>query len=196
MIEDMTKGVKELIIDHDNLHQAYEKYERKLIETNQLGGITRNQHEQMLKNVRACKAGKDADFKIFDARIEAEKATIDRFTKEMQVDWDAKKADQLRKDSKIQREKLIEKMVKIQQEKCVATMCRCIERERKDNLLAPGSGTLKRYIADRRKVEEILSGAEPWKTFRKDMEDVKEKIFQAKDDLDDLEKEMGGVGLD
>ncbi len=87
----------------------------------------------MLKKLRVCKLSKDADIKLFDAFILAEKGTIDRFTDAMQTDWDVKEVNQ---DSKIRREKLIEKMVKIQQEKCEVTMCDCIEKERQGNLLS------------------------------------------------------------
>ncbi|KUJ11850.1 uncharacterized protein LY89DRAFT_673671 [Mollisia scopiformis] len=71
LVEDMTHGVKELLIDYENIYQAFEKYLRQTIESKRTSGM-HSRLENSLQKMRACKLGKDADFKLFDARITSE----------------------------------------------------------------------------------------------------------------------------
>jgi hypothetical protein len=72
-----------------------------------------------------------------------------------------------------------------------------MEKERVLNMILPGSGTRWRYLVDRKKVEEIFGGAEPWKEERQHMEEFIEKMFrQQRDDLEELEQAMAGVDMD
>ena len=66
------------------------------------------------------------------------------------------------KDAKEEKEKLVRELMGLERRKCEVLGCDCIE-ERTQNAAVSGSGTEERNRNDRMKVEELLTGAEPWK---------------------------------
>ena len=100
------------------------------------------------------------------------------------------------KQSEEDHEKLVLEMMALERKRCEEIKCPCVEKERAGNRIAPGLGTTMRNAADRKKVEEILAGGEPWKEEyeqdKKCMDEISRNQMRKEEDLNDLVDE----GLD